>query len=367
MNCPRCGQPLESPTDARCAHCGQLIGPSAWSNPASATPITPSSPSASRGAEQYGVSGQYGAGEYGVPAAPSYEGASAPSYPGPQSGPAYGPPPYGQSVPLNYPSYPSYPGYPPPYTPPPWGAPPTVPIPGWGGPPPMPPPRRSRTGLIVGISVGVAVFLILAVAGGAALVYLRSGQNVASATPTTTAALPSPTPQETIVYQDSLTSDTGGWTIDPPYCQFANGGFQVSDGYLCFAPSRNIGDANITVQARQVQGATNHSFGIGFRRVSKGNDYAFVIDGNGDWYFGKEVNYTYSSIVDWTASSAINSGLNVTNTLLVRAKGTHFDFFVNGTKVGEASDSTYTFGRTGLGAGNTIQVVYNNIKITTSP
>jgi len=230
----------------------------------------------------------------------------------------------------------------------------------------MPPPRKSRTGLIVGISVGVAVFLILAVAGGAALVFLRSGQSAAPATPTTTAALPSPTPQETVLFQDPLTSDTNNWNTDAPFCHYAGGGYEVS-GAICFAPAGILTDANVSVDVQAIKAGSQDTFGIALRRASQGNFYVFEIDSNSNWDFVKVVNNSnVTPIVDTTQNTAIKGGLNVTNTLLLRAKGSHFDFYINGTKVGQADDSTYPSGKIGLSAVQNMQAVFNNIKVTTS-
>jgi hypothetical protein len=245
---------------------------------------------------------------------------------------------------------------------PPSGAPPV-----WGAPPPyvpLPPPRRSRTGLIVGVVVA-AVLVVVAGVGAAGVYLANQGMSLGntSGTGSATTIATTPTPAATVIYQDALTSDNGGWSYNPGYCQFANGGYQVSDR-ICFAPSGVVGDASVSVQARQLHGTGDYPFGLVFRRASQGNYYSFDIDSNSDWVFGKSVNGTFSPISDWQASNAINGGLNVTNTLLVRAHGSHFDFFVNSQQVGQADDSTFTSGRVGVEAGNTIQAVFNNFKVT---
>ena len=365
MNCPHCGQYVQDPYATACPRCGQALADTAWARPSGETPSgasypsTPSRPLSTPGQTSPGGYGGYGA--YGQPSSPSQWGAPAPgsgygtapgqsgsSWPA-QGAPGYGPPaysPYGQYAPPSYPM-----AYAPPSA---WGAPPPY--------APVPAPRRSRTGLIVGVVVAVVIVLVAGV--GAAGVYLvNQGANNTASSGSATAIAATPTPAVTIIFQDALTSDNGGWTTQAPYCQYANGGYQISDA-ICYAPAGIIGDASISVQARQIQGTADHSFGLDFRRVSKGNYYAFEIDSNSDWVFGKEVNSSFTPILDWSTSNAIKGGLNVTNTLLVRAHGSHFDFFVNGVKVGQADDSTFASGRAGVGAGQNIQVVYDNFKIT---
>ena len=79
----------------------------------------------------------------------------------------------------------------------------------------------------------------------------------------------------------------------------------------------------------------------------------------------KFVNGTLTDILPYVPSNAIKGGLNVVNTLQVQAKGSHFKFFVNGVMVGEADDSTYATGYTGLsGGGGGIEDAYNNFLVT---
>jgi hypothetical protein len=92
---------------------------------------------------QYGQPG-YGQPSYGQPSSPPYGQSSSPPY-GQSSAPPYGQPqqPYGQ--------YPGAPGYPP------------------------APPRKSRTGLIVGLIIGVVVLVCLGVGGFLLLPKLMGG------------------------------------------------------------------------------------------------------------------------------------------------------------------------------------------------
>ena len=372
MNCPHCGQYVQDPYATTCPRCGQALADTAWAGPSGETPSrasypsTPSRPLSTPGQTSPGGYGGYGA--YGQPSSPSQWGAPAPgsgygTAPGQSGGPwpaqgapGYGPAPYGQ------PPYGQYapPSYPMAYAPP-SGAPPA-----WGAPPPyapVPAPRRSRTGLIVGVVVAAVLVLVAGV--GAAGVYLvNQGANNTASSGNATAIAATPTPVATVIFQDALTADNGGWAVDPPHCQYANGGYLISNNYICYAPAGIIGDATISAQAKQVQGPTTSLFGIALRRVSRGNFYVFEIDSNSEWDFVKAVNGNATEIVSLTQNAAIKGGLNVANTLLVRSSSSHFDFFVNGTKVGQADDSTYSSGKAGLAAGDTMQVVYNNFNIT---
>lgn len=85
---------------------------------------------------------------------------------------------------------------------------------------------------------------------------------------------------------------------------------------------------------------------------------------NSKWGFGKVVNDTFTDIIPYQFNAAIKGGLNVKNTLLVRMKGSHFDFYINGTKVGEVDDTTYTSGLSGLFGNDYNDVAYTNFKVT---
>jgi hypothetical protein len=237
---------------------------------------------------------------------------------------------------------------PPTGTPSPWAAPTST------------PPRRSNVGLIVGVVLAVVV---VACAGLGFAAYALSPHNGQPNT-STGAGTPTATSGATIVFQDSLTSNTNGWYVQAPYCQFAHGGYQIGDDSICLSPSQAVGNATISVRARQISGATNATFGIVMRHASKGNYYAFHIVGLGQWDFIKVVNGRLTRIVDWTDSSAISRGLNAINTLAVTGQGSHFILSINGTQVGQANDTTFASGDTGLAGGTSMQVVYNDFKIT---
>ena len=62
----------------------------------------------------------------------------------------------------------------------------------------------------------------------------------------------------------------------------------------------------------------------------------------------KDVNGTISKLKDYTPNSALTVGLNISVTLGVLVKGSHFTFYINGKQIGEADDTTFTSGRVGL-------------------
>ena len=411
MQCPSCGLQIDQPNVAQCPRCGRQLATPAeppvsggapitggvysppqdhpyppYSAPAAGTPPdaaqqpqsgagpdVPSSPQS-----PYGQPGQPG--QYGQPGQPgSYAPPSGYGQPAPPSGyqPQYSQPygygqpaapsqPYGQPYGYGQPAAPS--GYGQPYGQP---AAPSYPIaPGTGYPPPgypqQPlaplPPRKRRTGLIVGIVVAVVVVLGLC-GGGTLLVVLSQGQTSTPTSSATSGVSATPTPAETVIYANTFASDASDWSQDPGHCYSSSDGYHAQDGYICYAPVGIQTDASVTVNVQQVSGPTTHAYGLVFRRTSVGNYYDFMIDSNGKWLFEKCVNDNCTSIVDFKANDAIKGGLNTSNTLKVAAKGSHFDFFVNGTQVGSEDDTTFASGKVGVVCTSSIDCVFTNLII----
>ena len=82
---------------------------------------------------------------------------------------------------------------------------------------------------------------------------------------------------------------------------------------------------------------------------------------------GKIKDEVLQPLVEWTANNAIRQG-NQTNHLRADCDGSALRFYVNGVLVGEASDSDFTSGYSGLIAYaldiQSFDVVFNNFQIT---
>lgn len=320
------------------------------------------------------------------PSAPSGQ-AGGPPTPGswPPAPPAFdvpttpppGYPPYGQAAPPSAPyGYPpsGYPAYG-------QATPPSGQMPPWAGYPPgyapLPPaPRRpDRTPLLVGVLVAV---LLLAV-GGAVLYLVHTngsgvsgtGTSLAVATPTSSPT-PSPTPAPSVVYQDSLKTGAVGWAEDPSHCFDGSDGYHIENGYVCFAvPAGAQQDFTVTVTVREISGPVDYPYAVDFR-INGHAFYSFDVYGNQYWALYRcDANSSASNpcpkLVDFTYSPAIKAGLNVSNTLEVRAQGSQFSFAVNGQQVGHVTDNTYTAGLIGLAAANNMEVVATDMTVAELP
>ena len=168
-----------------------------------------------------------------------------------------------------------------------------------------------------------------------------------------------------MIYGDTFASNADGWSADPGKCFLGSDGYH-SVGYLCYAPAGMQADVDVAVTVQQISGPTVEAFGIVFRRVAIGNFYRFMIDSDSKWVFDKCVNDTCTRLVDFTPNNAIKGGLKTVNALEVSAKGSHFDFFVNRTKVGSADDSTFASGEVGVVGGSSSECVFVEIRLSRS-
>jgi hypothetical protein len=206
---------------------------------------------------------------------------------------------------------------------------------------------------------------VLVVCGGAVgLLYVIGAQGETTSAATPTAGGLTPTLTETVIYSDPLTAgatNMGG----TEHCIAQSDGLHIHDNFGCSVPAGTLTDADVSVQVKQLSGKTTEAYGIAMRRSDAGW-YEFDIDGNSKFVILNcpGAAQVCTKLVDFTASAAITGGLNATNTLDVRAVGSHFDFSVNGTKVGEIDDASYAAGRVDLGAATGVEVLYTGLKIT---
>lgn len=359
MQCPGCGFVFTDAVIAQCPRCGSPLrtappattpGGDSLGHEQTATPFPPST----------GSSPSYssGAGYSAYPAYPTYP--TSPSQPTP---PGYFAPP---SAPLPSGSYapPSAPLPPTSYAPPsaPFVYPPYGPqgVPGYMPPPPPPPRRRGPTTAI--ISSVLVVIAVVAACGAAVLLSHTTGapastpgaQTSYSGTVTHGATATTP-PGQHMLFQDDFSSNTSGWLNDSK-CSYGADGYHVADAYICYAPTGATSDSIVSADIKQTAGDITWFYGIVFRRASKGNFYELFIDSDGKWEFNKVVNNTRTHLLPYVPAAAIHTGLNASNTVTARAIGSHFEFFVNGTQVGQFDDSTFSSGRCGLASAGDGQV-----------
>jgi hypothetical protein len=245
----------------------------------------------------------------------------------------------------------------------------------------LPSPARHQPARMTKIAALGTIAAVLLITILAAVLFAQRGapSHSAGPRPTSTPANPTATATPTgptVLFQNSLASPPdSSWPNDPSIgCFFAGGSFHAKQIMNCGIPasvsySEPTGmyeNADITVQVKQIGGPATGSYGIGLGNTVQWD--RFDIESTGKWSFLDCQGANCTAIVSPTASAAIRTGLGATNTLEVRVVSNHFDFFVNGTKVGQADDINYLnrSGQFALDGSDTIEVVFNNLKIATA-
>lgn len=357
-HCPQCGRSLTTPADQQTVASAPFADP--VSPPPSGVPVSSSAQEAPP--SPYTPYTPY------VPYAQSGQSSVYPPAPD-----AYGQP-YGQSAPPNYPppDGPYQPAYPPPsgyfqaaYPPMGYAQPPYVAL-----PPAPPAQRKSRVGLIIGIVTAVVVVLAACMCGAIFAAQSLGHSAAIRVFPTITVYTPTPAPTpttipvRTVIYQNTFASGADGWSTDTSTCFWKSDGYHVTDGYECYAPAGVQTDVDISVRAKQLSGDTQSPYGIVFGLDDKNNDYQFVIVGDSSWALFRCTNNGCASAVDYTDDPAILGGLRTSNRLEVLVQGTHFEFYVNGTRVGSYDDPNYTAGRVGVAAGENVECAFTDFVVS---
>jgi len=229
------------------------------------------------------------------------------------------------------------------------------------------PERKSHTGLIVTV-VAVVVIVLAACVGGTIWAAQSLGQTTINNAPgvgdgtSTSGQTPVATATPVLIYGDTFASNADGWSSDPGHCYFGSDGYHAA-GYICYAPAGNQTDVIVSTTVQQTSGSTTEGYGLVFRRVASGNYYRFMIDSASEWFADKCVDDNCTALVDYKSDTAIKGGLKTPNTLRVSAIGSHFDFFVNDTKVGNADDSSFSSGLVGVGGPISSDSVFTNFLV----
>ena len=135
-----------------------------------------------------------------------------------------------------------------------------------------------------------------------------------------------------------------------------------------------LNNFSLEVDAQQISGNLESSYGILARMRGADQFYRFEITSNG-LYMVERHNGDGSwsqYLEDWTASPAINQGLNSNNRLKLVANGPNLSFYVNDTLLHEAFDNGVGYeANVGLDAGTFgqpgLQVAFDNVVVYELP
>jgi hypothetical protein len=132
---------------------------------------------------------------------------------------------------------------------------------------------------------------------------------------------------------------------------------------------QTFSDFVLEVDARQASGSPDSSYGILFRMQDKDQFYRYEITGDGHFMLERRnADASWTRLMpDWTASAAINQGLNVVNRLKIIASSSQITVYANDVLLQQVSDTAYTSGGIGLDAGSfgdkDLQVAFDNLVV----
>lgn len=125
----------------------------------------------------------------------------------------------------------------------------------------------------------------------------------------------------------------------------------------------NLDDAYYEVNTRYVSGASDYGYGLvlrGDRGMNHG--YLFSLTADGSFRIAKDVTDTVVSLVRWTDDPVIQS--KGVNRLGVLARGSSFEFFINGKSVARVSDASLTKGYLGLYVGTAeLAIAFSQVRV----
>jgi hypothetical protein len=130
---------------------------------------------------------------------------------------------------------------------------------------------------------------------------------------------------------------------------------------------KRFGDFLLDVDATQVEGPNDNTYGVIFRYQDDRNFYRFDISGDGYFAVFKRKDGAWSKVQDYVESTAVKQG-NTTNHLQVIAKGNQFTFNVNGETVKAFSDGDFASGNIGMTAGTLfenagVRIAFDNLTV----
>jgi hypothetical protein len=122
------------------------------------------------------------------------------------------------------------------------------------------------------------------------------------------------------------------------------------------------------VDATQVDGPNDNTYGVIFRYQDDRNFYRLDISGDGYFAVFKFKDGAWTKLQDYVETAAVKQG-NTTNHVQVIAKGDQFTFNVNGETVKTFSDKDFSSGNVGVTAGTLfdtagVHIAFDNLKVS---
>jgi hypothetical protein len=137
------------------------------------------------------------------------------------------------------------------------------------------------------------------------------------------------------------------------------------DNYIVSIPYYSIPNAyySIEINAQHFDGEDDYGYGIKFAASDWNNCFSLNITNTGYYRIAKMTKGSYSNLIAWTKSSALNTGSNSNNKLEVRVYYTYIDIYINGQYVTRVNDFTRFGNYAGLEVYNYQTIYYDDLVI----
>jgi tetratricopeptide (TPR) repeat protein len=125
----------------------------------------------------------------------------------------------------------------------------------------------------------------------------------------------------------------------------------------------NLDDVYFEANTRYVRGSATYPYGL-VLRGDRGVDqtYLFSITADGSYRVAKDVEDKIVPLASWTSDPVIRP--NGTNRLGVLARGSSFEFFINGKSVARVNDTSLSKGYIGFSVGITdLEVAFSQVRV----
>jgi len=184
-----------------------------------------------------------------------------------------------------------------------------------------------------------------------------------------------PVPSGDIILSDDFSDTSSGWeTYSDQYgnAGYSDGGYLVEavikEQYMWGVRSVDLTDIQVDVDAKVLETVADgfDAYGIDCRLQSNGDGYGFRVTSDGYIAISLYSNSESKTLVDWEKNSTVYTDGRVNHISAVCA-GETLQLWVNGEKVAETSDSTFSSGDIALSAvgfnEGTVQVLFDNLVV----
>jgi len=126
----------------------------------------------------------------------------------------------------------------------------------------------------------------------------------------------------------------------------------VSDQTVAWSlTEQTVSDFYLEADAYHLEGPVNNQYGLIFRFVDDANFYLFTISADGYYALQKLEGGEWSNLVEWTETSAINTGEGDGNTLGILAEGPQITLLVNDEALATVEDDSFSTGQIAVSVG----------------